>query len=173
MTKGDSGRSVLWWEVAAFGLLIALTWADELLGIPALCSAARIIPTSSGEALSRDRRHPVGRDSRRDSDQASRGAPLPSGRIPRVCAWCQKVEEGGNWFRSPSFAERFDARTDSHGIRIISGTNSTSGKLLICQLLVRGRSGMNDEALAIADIGEMREKLHVLNELFASLAPRP
>jgi hypothetical protein len=30
---------------------------------------------------------------------------------------------------------------------------------------------MNDEALAIADIGEVREELHVLNELFTSLAP--
>jgi hypothetical protein len=27
-------RTVLWYEIAAFGLLIAISWADELLGLP-------------------------------------------------------------------------------------------------------------------------------------------
>ena len=33
--KKRSARELLWFEVAAFGLIIALSWADEILGLPA------------------------------------------------------------------------------------------------------------------------------------------
>jgi hypothetical protein len=40
-------RTILRYEIAAFSLLVVLSWADELLGVPALLfySADRIIPT--------------------------------------------------------------------------------------------------------------------------------
>ena len=36
MEVKTNGRTVLWWEIAAFSLLIAVSWADELFGVPAL-----------------------------------------------------------------------------------------------------------------------------------------
>jgi hypothetical protein len=34
-------RTILRYEIAAFGLLVVLSWADELLGVPALARRAR------------------------------------------------------------------------------------------------------------------------------------
>src|SRR6476659_6680358 len=41
--------------------------------------------------------------------------------------------------------------------------------LRVGELAVRGRGGMNDERAGIADIGEMREQLHVGDELYAGV----
>src|SRR5262249_47965021 len=71
----------------------------------------------------------------------------------------QRLRNGGGvlgfFERLPQIPEKIIDVLDAYRYANHVGTDSTSGKLLIRQLLVRGRSGMNDEALAIADICEM------------------
>lgn len=109
------GRTILWLEVAAFGLLIAMSWADEVFGVPALlfggshqpdfreaCVETLVILVVAIPVVLRTRR------------VVERLFYLEH--FLRVCAWCQKVEHEGDWVPiAEFFQERFDAKT-SHGI---------------------------------------------------------
>jgi len=111
----NMARSVLWFEIGAFGVLIALSWADELLGLPArlfggphhpnLAEAALeslVIVAVAVPLLARTRR------------VVARLFYLEN--FLKVCAWCQRVEDRGEWIPiAEFFQQRFDART-SHGM---------------------------------------------------------
>src|SRR5258708_40226686 len=49
------------------------------------------------------------------------------------------------------------------------GRDAASGEVLCRELLVRGAGGMNDQAARVADVGQVREKLHRVDHRFASL----
>jgi hypothetical protein len=108
-------RTILRYEIAAFSLLVVLSWADELLGVPALlfggphhpnireaCLETCITLMVAIPVLIRTRR------------VVARLFYLEG--FLRVCAWCKKVEHEGNWVPiAEFFQERFDAET-SHGM---------------------------------------------------------
>ena len=108
-------RTVLWYEIAAFGLLVALSWANELFGIPArlfgglhhpniweACLEAFVILLVAIPIVLRTRRI------------VARLFYLEG--FLRVCAWCQKVQHEGHWVPiAEFFQQRFDAAT-THGM---------------------------------------------------------
>ena len=63
----------------------------------------------------------------------------------------------------------FDAHGDPHQVLADSGR----GLLLVVQLLVRGRSRVNDQALGVAEVGQVREDLHGVDQLAPGLRVRP
>ena len=115
METKSFARSVLWYEIAAFSLLIAVSWVDELLGVPArlfggihhpnvpeACLETIVILSVGIPIVIRTRR------------VVARLFYLEG--FLRVCAWCQKVEHGGSWMPiAEFFQQRFEART-SHGM---------------------------------------------------------
>lgn len=113
--KMRSRRTLLWWQTAAFAILVATSWADEIFGLSSLPFAG---PRDANlrEALFETLvvvlvAVPVvihtWRVVRRPFDFEG---------FLKVCAWCKKVHEGSEWLPVHEFfLERFDART-SHGI---------------------------------------------------------
>jgi hypothetical protein len=109
------GRTVLWFEIAAFGLLIALSWADELLGLPALLFGGSHQPDFREAGLETivilAVAIPIVIRTRR---VIARLFYLEG--FLRVCAWCQKVEHRGAWVPiAEYFQQRFETQT-SHGM---------------------------------------------------------
>lgn len=106
---------MLWWEVGAFAVLIALSWADELFGLPALLLGGTFQPNLR-EALLETIvillvAVPLVLHTRRVVTR-----PFYFEGFLRVCAWCRAVEHEGDWIRvAEFFQERFDVST-SHGM---------------------------------------------------------
>jgi hypothetical protein len=115
MTTTTSARTVMWYEIAAFSLLIAMSWADELLGIPARVFGGPHHP-NLGEAWMETFvillvAIPIVIRTKR---VVARLFYLEG--FLRVCAWCQKIEHDGDWVPiGEFFRQRFDART-THGM---------------------------------------------------------
>lgn len=113
--KKRSARELLWFEVAAFGLIIALSWADELLGLPARLFGGPHRP-DIGEAVLETLvillvAVPILIHTRRVVSR-----PFYFEGFLRVCAWCKNVEHQGNWIPvGEFFQERFETAT-SHGM---------------------------------------------------------
>jgi hypothetical protein len=108
-------RTVLWFEIAAFSLLVALSWADELFGVPALLFGGSHQPNIREASLETIVilvvAIPIVIRTRRVVERL-----FYLENFLRVCAWCQKVEQRGHWVPiAEFFQERFDART-SHGM---------------------------------------------------------
>jgi hypothetical protein len=108
-------RTVLWYEIAAFSLLVAVSWIDELLGLPARLFGGPHHPNIREASLETIVilmvAIPIVIRTRR---VVARLFYLEG--FLRVCAWCQKVEHGGDWVPiAEFFQQRFDART-SHGM---------------------------------------------------------
>lgn len=115
MVTKTFARTVLWFEVAAFSLLILLSWADEIVGVPALLFGGphqpdyreAILETIIIVAVA----IPIVLRTRR---VVARLFHLEN--FLRVCAWCQRVDHEGAWVPiAEFFQQRFDATT-SHGI---------------------------------------------------------
>jgi hypothetical protein len=113
--KKRSARELLWFEVAAFGLIIALSWADELLGLPAKLFGGTHRP-DIGEAVLETFvvllvAVPILIHTRRVVSR-----PFYFEGFLRVCAWCKNVEHQGDWIPvGEFFQERFETET-SHGM---------------------------------------------------------
>jgi hypothetical protein len=108
-------RAVLWYEIGAFGLLIALSWADELLGLPARLFGgphSPNIPEAVLESLAiLAVAIPVTVRTRRVVKRL-----FYLEQFLQVCASCQKVQQGRHWIPiAEFFKQRFDATT-SHGM---------------------------------------------------------
>lgn len=115
MEVKTNGRTVLWWEIAAFSLLIAVSWADELFGVPALLFGGSHQPNYREASLETIIillvAVPV---VTRTTRVAARLFHLEG--FLRVCAWCKKVELKGDWVPiAEFFQQRFDADT-THGM---------------------------------------------------------
>jgi hypothetical protein len=115
MPKNRSAHTLLWSQVAAFGLIVALSWADELLGLPARLFGGSHRP-DIGEAVLETIvvllvAIPVVIYTRRVVSR-----PYYFEGFLRVCAWCKNVEHHGEWIPvSEFFEERFQTPT-SHGM---------------------------------------------------------
>jgi hypothetical protein len=113
--KKRSARELLWFEIAGFGLIIALSWADELFG-----AAARLLGrphrADIGEAIVESLvtllvAIPIVIHTRRVVSR-----PFYFEGFLRVCAWCKNVEHQGDWIPvGEFFQERFETAT-SHGM---------------------------------------------------------
>ena len=110
-----SARELLWFEVAAFGLIILLSWADELLGLSARLFGGTHRP-DIGEAIIETLfvllvAVPILIHTRRVVSR-----PFYFEGFLRVCAWCKNVEHQGDWIPvGEFFQERFETET-SHGM---------------------------------------------------------
>jgi len=113
--KKRSARELMWFEVAAFGLIIALSWADELLGLPARLFGGPF-RSNVGEAILETFvvllvAVPILVHTRRVVSR-----PFYFEGFLRVCAWCKNVEYQGDWIPvGEFFQERFETET-SHGM---------------------------------------------------------
>ena len=113
--KKRSARELLWFEVAAFGLIILLSWADELLGLSARLFGGTHRP-DIGEAIIETLvvllvAVPILIHTRRVVSR-----PFYFEGFLRVCAWCKNVEHQGDWIPvGEFFQERFETET-SHGM---------------------------------------------------------
>jgi len=113
--KKRSARELLWFEVAAFGLIIALSWANEILGLAARLFGRPYRP-NIGEAILETLlvlivAVPVLIHTRRVVSR-----PFYFEGFLRVCAWCKNVEHQGDWIPvGEFFQERFETKT-SHGM---------------------------------------------------------
>lgn len=89
------GRSLLWYEVAAFGLLIAVSWADELFGLPGLLlggpSTRNLREAAFETVVILLVAVPVVFHTRRVVTR-----PFYFEGFLRVCAWCRSVEHDGD-----------------------------------------------------------------------------
>ena len=115
MEKNTFARSILWYEIAAFTLLVAVSWADEIFGLPGLLFGGSHHPNYREASLETIVilmvAIPIVIRTRR---VVARLFYLEG--FLRVCAWCKKVEHGGDWVPiAEFFQQRFDART-SHGM---------------------------------------------------------
>lgn len=113
--KKRSARELLWFEVAAFGLIIALSWANEILGLPARLFGGPH-HANIGEAILETLfvltvAVPILIHTRRVVSR-----PFYFEGFLRVCAWCKNVEHQGDWIPvGEFFQERFETPT-SHGM---------------------------------------------------------
>jgi hypothetical protein len=108
-------RTILWYEIGAFSLLVAMSWVDELLGLPARIFGGPHQPNIPEAGLETFVillvAIPIVIRTRR---VVARLFYLEG--FLKVCAWCQKVEHEGHWVPiAEFFQQRFDART-SHGM---------------------------------------------------------
>jgi len=115
MEAQTTARTILWFEIGAFSLLVLMSWVDELLGIPARLFGGPHQPNIPEAVLESivilAVAIPIVIRTRR---VVARLFYLES--FLKVCAWCQKVEQGGHWVPiAEFFQQRFDART-SHGM---------------------------------------------------------
>jgi len=115
MQKKRSARELLWFEVAAFGLIIGLSWANEVLGLAARLLGVPHHP-NIGEAILETFlvllvAIPILIHTRRVVSR-----PFYFEGFLRVCAWCKNVEHQGDWIPvGEFFQERFETKT-SHGM---------------------------------------------------------
>jgi hypothetical protein len=109
--KKRSARELLWFEVAAFGLIIALSWADELLGLPSRLFGGPF-RSNIREAILETLvvllvAVPILIHTRRVVSR-----PFYFEGFLRVCAWCKNVENHGDWIPvGEFFEERFETAT--------------------------------------------------------------
>jgi hypothetical protein len=115
MQKTRSAHGLLWSEITGFGLIIMLSWADELLGLPARLFGGSHRP-DIGEAILETLvilivAIPIVIHTRRVISR-----PFYFEGFVRVCAWCKNVEHQGDWIPvGEFFQERFETET-SHGM---------------------------------------------------------
>jgi hypothetical protein len=115
MRKKRSAHELLWFEIAAFGLIIAISWADELLGLPALLFGGQHRPDIKEAILETFVvlivAIPIVIHTRRVVSR-----PFYFEGFLRVCAWCKNVEHHGDWIPvAEFFEERFETPA-SHGM---------------------------------------------------------
>jgi hypothetical protein len=115
MEEKNPARTILWHEIAAFVVIIAVSWLNELLGVPARVFGGEHHPNIPEAMLETTVvvavATPIVLRTRR---VVARLFYLES--FVKVCAWCQKVEEGGRWVPISEFLQqRFDTAT-SHGM---------------------------------------------------------
>jgi hypothetical protein len=109
--KKRSARELLWFEIAAFGLIIALSWADELFGVPALLFGGAHRPDIREAILETVVTLlvaiPIVIHTRRVVSR-----PFYFEGFLRVCAWCKNVHNQGDWIPvGEFFEERFETAT--------------------------------------------------------------
>ena len=115
MQKTRSAHGLLWSEIAAFGLIIVFSWADELFGLPARLFGGPF-RSNIGEAILETLvvllvAVPILIHTRRVVSR-----PFYFEGFLRVCAWCKNVEHQGDWIPvGEFFQERFETAT-SHGM---------------------------------------------------------
>jgi hypothetical protein len=113
--KKRSARELLWFEVAAFGLIIALSWADELLGLPARLLGGPF-RSNIREAVLETLVVLLVAVPILIHTQRVVSRPFYFEGFLRVCAWCKNVEHQGDWISvGEFFQERFETKT-SHGM---------------------------------------------------------
>lgn len=113
--KKRSAHELLWFEVVAFSLIIALSWADELFGVPALLFGGLHRPNIAEAILETLLvlivAIPVVLHTRRVVSR-----PFYFEGFLRVCAWCKNVENRGDWIPVGQFFEDRFETTASHGM---------------------------------------------------------
>lgn len=99
----DAGRRVLLYELLGFGLIVVLSWADELIGLPARLFSGNVsqggwqeivLETLIVLAVAAGTMYFTSRLVRRL---------LYLEQFLRICAWCQKINYDGKWLPFADF----------------------------------------------------------------------
>ncbi len=119
---------VLVWELAGFAAIIALSWLDELIGLPYLLFGGAP-------------HHPDFRESSIESVVVIHVATpilLLSRRLLsrlfylekflKVCAWCKRVDAGGRWVSMDRYLEAGFEQKTTHGMCPDCYAKLTSGR---------------------------------------------
>jgi hypothetical protein len=115
MVTERSNKTLFWYEVAAFSLLIVLSWADELLGLPARLFGGPHVSSIPEACVETAVILAVGVPLMFHTKRVVARAFYFEG-FMRVCSWCKKVDHRGDWLPVAEFFEqRFEIQT-SHGM---------------------------------------------------------
>jgi hypothetical protein len=115
MKKKPSANRIVWYEIAAFGVIVAISWANELGGLARRLFGGTYAPnwqdaaTETGIAL---------------------GVAIPTVLLTwrlsqrlhhlegflRVCSWCHKVGRGDDWISFEKFLAQELKTQTTHGI---------------------------------------------------------
>ncbi|MFL5495738.1 MAG: hypothetical protein ACJ8DC_15240 [Gemmatimonadales bacterium] len=109
-------RRILILESAAFLLIVAIIWLDELLDLPHLLLRAPPSPVRAQEGLLESMLTLlVGSGVVSVTWRAFRRIEYLESLIV-MCAWCRRVREGGDWLTVEAFLERQHHAQTTHGI---------------------------------------------------------
>jgi hypothetical protein len=109
-------RRLLWIEAAAFALVIVVLWLDELLDLPHILFGAVPTPLRLSECvfesslallLAIGTLTVTARAFRRITYLES---------LVVMCAWCNRVRDGNEWFTMEEFLEHQHSARTTHGI---------------------------------------------------------
>lgn len=115
MKTRESTRQVLLYETIGFGIIIAVSWFDELIGLPHLIWGTEHLPDWREATLETTVAILVAIPTLAITKHFVRRLHHLEGFLT-VCAWCRRVEHDGRWLPIEQFFDRgFDVQT-SHGM---------------------------------------------------------
>jgi len=114
MKPSGSASRIVWFETAAFGTLIAMSWANEF-GLEKTLFGAAYVPNWRDAALQTAITVLVGVPTVLLSWRLSRRLHYLEGFL-RVCSWCRKVGDGDTWISLEEYLETNLHTKTTHGI---------------------------------------------------------
>jgi|NGEPerStandDraft_6_1074524.scaffolds.fasta_scaffold00634_6 hypothetical protein len=115
MQTSRGASKLIWYEAMGFGTIIAISWLDELIGLPQLLFGGASVPNWKESVLESGITLLVAIPTLLLSSRLTRRLYRLEGFL-RLCAWCRKVELDGRWVPVEEFLlARLDTVT-SHGM---------------------------------------------------------
>lgn len=106
---------IIWYEVAAFGAIIAISWANELGGLARYLFGGTYAANWQDAAVETSITLLVAFPTILLSWRLSKRLHHLEGFL-RVCAWCRKVGDGDEWISIEAFVHKNLNTKTSHGI---------------------------------------------------------
>jgi hypothetical protein len=106
---------IIWYEIAAFGAIIVISWANELAGLAPKLLGGTYAPNWHDAAVESSITVIVALPTIIFSWRVSKRLHYLEGFL-RVCAWCQKVGQGDEWISIGEFAQKRLNTQTTHGI---------------------------------------------------------
>ena len=106
---------IIWYEVAAFGAIIAISWANEIGGLAQNLFGGNYFPNWQHAAVETVITILVAAPTIFLSWRLSKRLHYLEGFL-RICAWCRKVGQSDDWISIEEFVQKKLNTQTSHGI---------------------------------------------------------
>ena len=113
--KKQHVSKILWYEVIGFLVIIVLSWANELTGLPHFFGAVKYVPNWRESVLETLIVLLVATPVMILTKRLVSRLHYLEGFL-RVCAWCKNLEYDGEWISLEEFFERKFQTSTSHGM---------------------------------------------------------